>query len=531
MKIRMTTRARRAVIALFAAIATLVLGAGSASAFAPLGVQYGVGLPGPNSGQVTVASGIAIGPEGQIVVADMSSVRIAVFDQDGRFLRAFGKDVSTANPGEGPEVCTTDCKAGTTGSAAGELQFIWGVAAGPDGIYVAEQGNARISVFSYEGQFLRAFGADVGGQGVDVCTSTCQPGTAGPQGGELAMPFGIALDAGGRLYVSNVGNARVEVFDAATGAFAFAFGKNVGGAGVNTCAVACQAGLTDGTPGSLGGAYGIAAGPNGEVYVTDLETRGVQVFGSAGEYRRRFGEAGAGSGQFAAPYSVAVDAQGTAYVTDLGLNRLAVFGPAGEFRAAYGRNVLPELPQGAEVCTIVCGPGEGGAGVGEFQTPMAVAADCRGAVYAGTVGRVDKWGEAGVAPAPCPEPSALPDPPAPPARPAPPAPQPAAEPSNAIGLGKLTLNRKKGTATLKVSVPGPGTLKAKAGRKMKAKAPKPKRAGTLRVKIKGKGKGVKALNRTGKLKGTLRLTYTPRGGAPNTVTRAVTLSKAPKPRR
>lgn len=317
----------------------------------------------------------------------------------------------------------------------------------------------------------------------------------------------------------------MDVFDAATGTFQFAFGKNVGGAGVNTCTAACQAGVTDGTPGSLGGAYGIAAGPNGEVYVTDLETRGVQVFGSAGDYRRRFGEAGAGSGQFAAPYSVAVDAQGTAYVTDLGLNRLAVFGPAGEFRAAYGRNVLPGLPLGAEVCTIVCGPGEAGAGVGEFQTPLAVATDCRGAVYVGTVGRVEKWGEAGVAMAPCPAPPA---PPAPPARPVPPAPQPAAEPSNAIGLGKLTRNRKKGTATLRVSVPGPGTLKVRAGKRIKAKAPKPKRAGTLRVKIRAKGKGVKALNRTGKLKGTLRLTFTPRGGAPSTVTRAVTLSKAPK---
>lgn len=132
------------------------------------------------------------------------------------------------------------------------------------------------------------------------------------------------------------------------------------------------------------------------------------------------------------------------------------------------------------------------------------------------LGRVEKWGEPGVAAPPCPPAPAL----------APePAPAPAVQPSNKIKLGKLKRNRRKGTATLLARVPGPGALKARAGRRMAARAPKPKRAGTVKVAIRAKGKGVRALNRSGKLTAKLRLTFRPTGGVARTVTRKVTLLK------
>ena len=65
-----------------------------------------------------------------------------------------------------PEVCTTDCKGGKSGeTAAGDLDTPWGVAATAGEIYVSEISNNRISVFDYEGHFLRAFGSNVGGPG------------------------------------------------------------------------------------------------------------------------------------------------------------------------------------------------------------------------------------------------------------------------------------------------------------------------------------------------------------------------------
>lgn len=513
MKIRRlaAAHARRVPSVLAAALAALALGAVPAAAFGPLNVQYGVGNPGGGGpGTLEVPNGIAIGPEGQVIVADSSIGirRVSVFSPAGKFRFAFGTGVSTEKPGDGAEICVTDCQPGKQGSGAGELAGPWGVAAGPEGIFVAELNNSRVSLFDYEGRFLRAFGKNVGGPGVDVCTATCEAGTSTAAAGGMDGAWGVAV-SGGRVYVADPGNRRVDVFDAATGAFLFAFGKWVGGVNVNVCTSNCQKGVDDAQPGSVV-SIGIAAGPGGEIYTVGLGDPRVSVFDADGNFRRRFGAGiGDGPGSLLIAEAIAVDAAGTVYVPDTTLNRLSVFGPEDDFRAAYGRGVVPGQPA-SQVCTTVCGPGVGGYGIGELLISRAAAVDCRGSLYVGVLGRVEKWGLAETPAPPCPPP---------------PAPAPPAEVSNRVKLGKLKLNKKKGTASLPVTVPGPGTLKVRAGRLMAAKAPRPKRAGKVRVSIRAKGKGVGILNRTGKLTATLRLTYRPTGGVARTVSRKVTLVK------
>lgn len=506
-----TSRARRFALALAGALALTALAAGSASAFGPLPPRIGTGFPGSGDGQIVEPGGVAVSPDGLVVVADIAMQRVNVFGPDGTFLRAFGTDVSIVEPGSGAEVCTVGCQAGGSGTAAGELSAISDVAAGPDTIYVSEQGNARISAFTYEGRFLRAFGKGVGGPGVDVCDVTCGPGELGGESGTVSAPYAIGLGAG-RLYVSDTGNYRVDVFDAASGSFEFAFGKDVGGAGVNTCTTNCAQGTGDVSPGSLTAAYGLAVGPEGNVYTTGPADNKVSVFSSTGQFLRQFGEPGSGAGQLTLPHGLAVDDAGTVYVAEVNTHRLSVFSAAGQFQVAYGRDVIPGPPAIPEACTAICGPGQTGFGRGDLTAPRSVAVDCRGTVYVGSVNMVSRWGEPGAAPPPCPPPT-------------PPAPAPLAKPSNEIKLGKLKLNRRKGTATLVVTVPGPGTLKAKAGKRIRAKAPRPKRAGRVKVTLRAKGKGVKALGRSGRLKGTLRLTYRPSGGDARTVTRKLTLVK------
>lgn len=108
-------------------------------------------------------------------------------------------------------------------------------------------------------------------------------------------------------------------------------------------------------------------------------------------------------------------------------------------------------------------------------------------------------------------------------------------PSNADTLGKVKLNKHKGTATLAVTVPGPGTLS------LTGKNVKPQRstreatasqavtaAGTVKLRIKPKGKAKKKLNKSGKAKVKVSVTYTPTGdapGSPNTQTKRVKLVK------
>jgi DNA-binding beta-propeller fold protein YncE len=75
-------------------------------------------------------------------------------------------------------------------------------------VYVADTENQRISVFDPSRppgeRFLFAFGADVGGSGIDTCTISCAPGTPGDEPGEFEAPTFLAVDqSGGDVYVGD----------------------------------------------------------------------------------------------------------------------------------------------------------------------------------------------------------------------------------------------------------------------------------------------------------------------------------------
>ncbi|HEX6455532.1 MAG TPA: hypothetical protein VF009_03320, partial [Solirubrobacterales bacterium] len=78
-------------------------------------------------------------------------------------------------------------------------------------IYIADTGNHRIVEFSAAGAFIRAFGADVGGAGVNVCTTGCQAGTAGTSPGFFESPTFLAIDNSG-----GASNEDLYVVDSAT---------------------------------------------------------------------------------------------------------------------------------------------------------------------------------------------------------------------------------------------------------------------------------------------------------------------------
>jgi len=101
--------------------------------------------------------------------------------------------------------------------------------------------------------------------------------------------------------------------------------------------------------------------------------------------------------------------------------------------------------------------------------------------------------------------------------------------SNSFTLGRITRNKKKGTATLTVDVPNPGDLTAK-GKGVKAAgaavisktvtAP-----GAVELLIAAKGKKKRKLNKTGRMKLNANITYTPTGGDPSTQSIKVKLKK------
>jgi hypothetical protein len=139
------------------------------------------------------------------------------------FLGAVAPGVASANSAHGPSGVTLGSG---PGSAAGQLELVApfrevagrefpgsetnhyysiagsGVAVNDANhdVYVADTGNHRISEFNKEGNFDRAFGAEVESPLGDVCTASCQKGGVGltPGNGELSAelpsPRFVAVD-------------------------------------------------------------------------------------------------------------------------------------------------------------------------------------------------------------------------------------------------------------------------------------------------------------------------------------------------
>ena len=144
-------------------------------------------------------------------------------------------------------------------------------------VYVTDQGNRRVDEFTEAGVFVRAFGLNVGGAGVDVCTTSCEAGTLGAGAGEFGATIGYpAVDhTTGDVYVADPANRRVQVFEA-DGVFKQAFGWGVasGTGEFQVCTSTCQAGVANASEPDLGGfaagsPSGVAVDASGDVYVVD----------------------------------------------------------------------------------------------------------------------------------------------------------------------------------------------------------------------------------------------------------------------
>jgi hypothetical protein len=105
------------------------------------------------------------------------------------------------------------------------------------------------------------------------------------------------------------------------------------------------------------------------------------------------------------------------------------------------------------------------------------------------------------------------------------------QPSNAFTLGKLRKNRKKGTATLTVLLPQPSAGQLiLSGKGLRTRRATVAGVASLKLKVAGKRKVRKALRKKGKRKVKIKVTYTPTGNAPATLSRTTKLVKKRKKR-
>jgi sugar lactone lactonase YvrE len=158
-------------------------------------------------------------------------------------------------------------------------------------VYIADTGNNRIVQT-----------ADILGSN---WTSLGKLGTGTKQ---FTSPYGVALDAAGKIYVSDSGNCRIVRMDNMTGLNWTSYGT-------------CGAGT-----GQFSNPEGLWVDSAGKIYVADASNnRIVRMDSIAGTNFTSLGTLGSGAGQFSSPAAVTTDAAGNIYVADNANARVVEF--------------------------------------------------------------------------------------------------------------------------------------------------------------------------------------------------------------
>jgi DNA-binding beta-propeller fold protein YncE len=263
----------------FAAGALLATALSSAAAAANLNFEHvmNIGAAGNGPGQFQYVEDFAFSKDGHLLATDASHGYVQAFDKaSGKFIARFGgKGDDDANL-EKPE----------------------GIAVDPDGnIYVADYTSGFIKKYAADFKWLKTFS-----------------GYGNERGQTIEAEF---MDIrNGRLYVPDVGNARVNVFSL-DGQPITDFGNK----GAET--------LINPEAAKFNGA--------GELYVSDLKNDRVVVFDADGKFLRSVGKSGAGAGELKAPAGIAFDRDDNLYVAELGNDRIQVFDKAGRSIAMWGK--------------------------------------------------------------------------------------------------------------------------------------------------------------------------------------------------
>jgi hypothetical protein len=528
---------------LLGCLAAALLPAGALAAFGPVS---SFGTLGSGAGQFKAPGKLDIAADGSVYLADTGNNRVDVFSGKGAFAFAFGKGVNPSGTGN-PDVCTaqTGCVAGASLTTAGSLPEVDDVAVAHDGdIYVADHVNNRVDVFTAQGGFKFAFGETVNTSGTgkpDVCTAAtgCLGGVRNGSAGSIS-PRALSLDAGDGVYVVGANN-RIDVFTK-TGTFFLAFGKEVSTFGGDVClGGTCRVGSASEVAGGFIEPVDVDVNNQEEVLVLDKGANRVDSYSTGGSFRSAFGfdvRVGGGgtctvqsgcqmggfgndAGEIFASTAIAADPSGHIYVAHE-TNRVEDFGVDGTFSRAFGAGVI-DHQKAFQVCTEATGcrsglktPIAGATGI-----PVGVGVNAAGEVYVveRDQNRIERFGE----PEPV-VPSGGGTKTSPSPAPAPPAPIKRA--AGKLRLGKLTLNRKAGTAALTVAVSGPGTVRV-TGKGLLRSQLNTKAAGNVKLTIKLGGKAKLALAQTGKAKVGAVVAFLPTDAAPLSKRRNVVLHEAP----
>ncbi len=171
-------------------------------------------------------TGLSVGPDGNVYIADTHYARVAVYTPEGKFLKdwgTFGREpgqfiyptdvafdkagnIYVSEYGDNDRIQVFDPNdhkvlriIGKFGQGDGEFARPQSMVIDDEILYVTDSCNHRISVFKIDGTFIRHIG----------CIGTGL--------GQFRFPYGLDEDQGGHLVVAEFGNNRVQLIDKKTG--------------------------------------------------------------------------------------------------------------------------------------------------------------------------------------------------------------------------------------------------------------------------------------------------------------------------
>ena len=210
--------------------------------------------------------GLTIDSQDNLWLTDVGLHQVFKLDQAGSLLMTLGER-------------------GVPGEDEAHFNMPTDVAIAPDGSFYVSDGyrNSRITKFSQNGEFITSWG------------------TKGRDAGQFDVPHSIALDAQERIYVSDRGNARIQIFDE-TGHF-----------------------IQEWKDPSLGRPWAVRIDATGDIFVVDGGDQNefwpnrarVLKLNANGKILASFGSYGKEPGRFIWPHTIAIGPGGALYIGEV----------------------------------------------------------------------------------------------------------------------------------------------------------------------------------------------------------------------
>ncbi len=309
------------------------------------------------SAQLNSPTGLAMDPTGNLYIADFANCRIRGISAQGNIATIAGNGGSYSGD------------AGPATSA--QVYFPQGLAVDATGsVFIADTRNNRVRKISPDGAITTVAGNGIAPPLSESTSASPPPGDGGPAtSAELSLPWSVALDSSGDLYIADSSDFRVRKVTPDGVIHTVAGNGSVPSSGDGE--LATNAGMFP---------YGVAVDAAGNLYIADKQNHNVREVSPAGVISTIAGTGSpgySGDGGLAteakldAPWALAVDSQGNVYIADTyacAVRKVAV-------------NAIISTYAGNGSCQPAGSGGDGGLAINASLGPTGLAFDSTDNLY------------------------------------------------------------------------------------------------------------------------------------------------------